>query len=263
MADIRSRDEFGNVGIPHQFTQRVEAEREAIFTGDSPDKYSVDYPVEANQDLKALTVVGFNRWGRLVRAVFAPVVEFASGTMTVQVASLAGDSCTIEGVEYTLSAAPAAANDVDIGADDAATAANLASAINADGMEGAYGDGTVPNPTVTATAVGTVVQLRARQPGAQGNAIALGETNNRIDRNAATLTGGFGGVRPIGILPHSIVTAAGENTTAPVYHAGVFNPDRLVWGDSFGTDDQRKRAFFNAPSPVDILIRKIRANTVT
>ena len=263
MTDLIAQDKFGGAGIPGQSAHTVAPELEAIITGDSPDTYAVDYPVEQNQDLKALAVVGLNRYGRVVPAEYTAFSEHATGTLTVAAAAVQDDTCSIDGVEYTLRNAPANANQVDVGADEDATAANLAAAINADGTDGAYGAGTVQHPTVYAVAIDAVVHLYARQPGVQGNAIALVETNNRIDRSAATLAGGRGGIRAIGILAQDIETGAGERPSMPVYRAGVYNPVRLIWDDSFGSDDQKKNAFAGAPAPTNILIRAIRAYTLS
>lgn len=257
---IRQRDEFGRVGIPSQFSQEVAPAPENLMTGDTPGRAGLDFEVAENQNLETLAVVGLDRHGRLVRATYSPVVEFASGALTLSGNAGGTETVTIDGVVYTFVGGANAAYQVTVGADEDASAANLAAAINASG--GAYGAGTEQHPSVYADAQGPVVHLRARQPGSQGNAIATVEAMASGAFGSGTLTGGFGGVRPIGIIPYPIETAAGENPVHGVWVAGVFNPERLVWDASFGSDRQKRLAFLNAAAPTNIIIRSIRANTL-
>lgn len=85
------------------------------------------------------------------------------------------------------------ANNVLIGADVTAMAANLVAAINAAAGAGTlYGTGTVANASVTATSLAGVVTVTARTPGTAGNAIVIGETltNGAWAGGATTLSGG-------------------------------------------------------------------------
>lgn len=69
------------------------------------------------------------------------------------------------------------ANNVLIGADVTAMAANLASAINAGAGAGTtYGTGTVANAYVTATSALGVLTVTAKTAGSSGNSIAVSET---------------------------------------------------------------------------------------
>jgi len=91
--------------------------------------------------------------------------------------AVANETVTIAGVVYTFKSLAATANDVLIGADNAATAANLAAAINAGAGAGtAYGTGTVANPSVSAAAASNVVTVTARIPGTVGNSLTISET---------------------------------------------------------------------------------------
>ena len=58
---ITNRDMFGHTGIPHRYSDTIEADLEAIFTGDVPARSGIDFPVAPNQSILALTVVGLNR----------------------------------------------------------------------------------------------------------------------------------------------------------------------------------------------------------
>jgi hypothetical protein len=122
----------------------------------------------------------------------APVA--ASGTVSFSAAGSASDTVTIGSTVYTLVAAPADPFDVDIGADAAETASNLAAAINAGAGSGvAYGAGTTAHPDVTATANAGVVTVTANVAGTSGNAIALAKNGDDIAVSGATLSGGTGG----------------------------------------------------------------------
>ena len=118
----------------------------------------------------------------------------ASGTITIGDLPLANDTNTVGSVVYTWkTGAVAAANEVLIGADEAASAANLAAAINAGaGLGVTYGTGTVANPDVTASVAAAVVTVLAKAAGTGGNAIVLEETGAGTTVSGATLTGGSG-----------------------------------------------------------------------
>jgi hypothetical protein len=115
----------------------------------------------------------------------------ATGAITFSAAGTAADTVTIGEQVYTLVATPAAANQVDIGANSAGTAANLSAAINAGAGSGtAYGAGTVANSKVVATVAGSVVTLTAINAGVAANAVATTEAGTGASFAAATLTGG-------------------------------------------------------------------------
>lgn len=118
----------------------------------------------------------------------------ASGTITLDDLPVANDTNTVGSTVYTWKAgAVAGANEVLIGADEAASAANLAAAINAGAGSGAtYGTGTVANPDATATSALAVVTVLAKIAGTTGNAIDLEETGAGTTLSGATLTGGTG-----------------------------------------------------------------------
>lgn len=110
----------------------------------------------------------------------------AVGTITVSDAE-ADESVTVRGVKYV------AGTDFAIGADDDATAANLARAIH-------LRESTSPTGAVTASAVENVVTVRAKEEGTAGNAITLAETGSGFTVSGATLSGGAasGGIRSTG-----------------------------------------------------------------
>jgi hypothetical protein len=121
--------------------------------------------------------------GQLVLTAAAPVA--ASGTITLDDLPSAGDEVSIGGVLYTFAVAVVDPYDVLIGADDDATAANLAASINGDVL------GTPANPLVSASAALNVVTVTALIKGTAGNAIALTEAGD-FTLSGATLAGGTG-----------------------------------------------------------------------
>ncbi len=118
----------------------------------------------------------------------------ATGTLTFTGTGSDGDTITIGTRTYTLRAAPALANDVDIGVDTATTAANLIAAINGGAGSGTlYGAGTQPHSLVTAVTGGVgIVTVSAKTPGTAGNAIATTDSGTGASWASATLTTGSG-----------------------------------------------------------------------
>jgi len=73
-----------------------------------------------------------------------------------------------------------------------------------------------------------------------------------------------GTVQAIGVLVYAADTSAtGTNSdaTSGVYRGGVFNPDMLVWDASYDDDAKKAAAFEGAPSPTQIVVRKIQTFT--
>ena len=117
----------------------------------------------------------------------------ATGTVTFADTGDLNDTVTINGQIYKLVTALAAPNDVLIGGSGAATASNLAAAINAGvGSGTVYGSATVANTAVNATLAGTVINLTAKASGTGGNAITLTKAGTDITVSGATLAGGSG-----------------------------------------------------------------------
>lgn len=129
----------------------------------------------------------------------------ATNVLTFAANPTAGDTCTIGGITYTFVASPAAAYDVDIGADASGSLDNLIAAINGAAGEGTtYGTDTEAHPTVSAAAgAGDTMDLTARTAGTGGNLIGCTETFTNAGNvfTSATLTGGTS----------SIYTAATSN----------------------------------------------------
>ncbi|MDR3474331.1 MAG: hypothetical protein P4M09_21990 [Devosia sp.] len=252
-------------GIPRQWDDTISAVDIALVTGDTPSIVTEDLEVAANQNLPALSVVGFDANGRLVKAT--STVE-ATGALTFSGTGTAADTVTIGTTVYTLAVAPdVTVNEVKIGATAAETAANLAAAVNGgDGAGDLYGSATLPHPDVVASAAGAVVTITAKVGGTAGNSIATTEAGTGTSFGAATLTGGTAtpSSRAIGVLIIAVVTdGSGLYKAAPVYRAGVFNPLALVWDASFSTEAEKLGAFRGAPTPTNIVLRRPKTATVS
>lgn len=190
----------------------------------------------------------------------------ASGTLTMANAVPAdGDTVTINGQAYTFRATPDDPYEVDIGADIAATRANLIAAINgAAGAGTAYGEDTPANPYVYATAGSTgVTNFIARDPGDEGNAITLAKnfaTGANGTVSGATLTGGSDDpdALPYGILAHPVLMSNGQSMSVAFYRGGHWDMDQLVWAAGW-TDAMKAKAFENSRSP-NIFISKKKFN---
>lgn len=124
----------------------------------------------------------------------APSLTSAIATGTVNITGLpvAAETVTIGGQIYTWRAAVGAtANEVKIGADATACAANLAAAINLGAGSGTvYGSATTLNASVTASPAIGVITLTSRLAGTAGNAVTLTEASTNLTVSGATLTGG-------------------------------------------------------------------------
>lgn len=236
-----------------------------LFFGDTPLPVSTYIAnVGPNTNILGWSVVGWagnvpgapivmaNWMGELLGGDGSGLV--ASGALTGSAVGTAGQTFVLGTVTYKLMAAVAAANDVKIGGTSAATAQNIADAINADPdaiAAGTVGPGTVPHPTASASVSGSVVTARANAPGTGGNAIVTTSGATGWAWGGATLAGGTdeggGGIRPIGITTVNIVTGPGVNTTLALFTSGNFNQDALNWDDSFNTGDKKKQAFIDAP----------------
>lgn len=116
----------------------------------------------------------------------------ATGSITLSNAGSDGDTITIGSRTYTLkTAAPSAADEIKIGGSAAATASNIAAAINAGVGSGTlYGAGTTANTDVSAALAGATVNLTALASGTGGNSIALSKSGTGIAVSGSTLSGG-------------------------------------------------------------------------
>lgn len=224
-----------------------------IWTG-KPPSISTMERLDGATDLPIYSVVGRDVDGDLQLASAGAAVK-ASGVLTFSGNAVADETVTIGAKVYTWKAAPAAANEVLVGADAAASAAALIAAINGGAGEGTlFGTDTVPSEEVRASQGGTtsIVEIVALYSGQQGE-VASTETMTNAAFGAATLTGGVGGIQPVGILTRAVVTG---DAKASIWRDGVWNPKALNWGASFTDAESKRTAFEGAPSPTAIIIQE-------
>ena len=112
----------------------------------------------------------------------------ATGVLTFTGIAVADTTVTIGNRTYTWKAVPSADDEITVGANQAASEANLTEAINT-GPQG----GGAAHTQVTAVDGAGIVTLTAVTSGAAGNAIATTETMASASFGAATLTGGNDG----------------------------------------------------------------------
>lgn len=123
----------------------------------------------------------------------------ATGTVTVGGGNAeADDTVTIGTRTYTyktaLSTGPTVANEILIGADATASAANLVAAVmGATGEGSTYSTGTLPHPQVSAANTAGVVTFTSLLLGIPGNSLALAKDGTNLTVSGATLTGGTNG----------------------------------------------------------------------
>jgi hypothetical protein len=71
-------------------------------------------------------------------------------------------------------------------------------------------------------------------------------------------------IQAIGFIMYAIDTtgAAAGDVEIEVIRGGVYNPDLLVWDDTYDNAAKKRSAFRGAPSPTAIIIRKPTTMTV-
>lgn len=252
-------------GIPSQYDDVITAVDIALITGNEPAVLTEDMQYAASQTILAWTAVGLDASNNIIPAT--STVE-ASGALTFSGVGTADDTVTIDGVVYTLKAAPTTvAGQVKIGATAAATAANLAAAINGgDGAGTLYGSLTTAHPSVIASVAGAVLTATARVGGTAGNSIGTTESGTSTAWGASTLAGGTATPtsRAIGITVVDVTTGASGNLkSAPIYRAGCFNPDAIAFHASYTSEAEKINAFRGAPTPTNIILRKPKTMSVT
>lgn len=111
--------------------------------------------------------------------------------------AVAGDTVTVGSQTYTFVAALSTtptANEVLVGATNAASLANLANAVNgASGSGVTYGSPTVANTSASAVATATTVRFTALTPGLTGNSVNTLATGTANTFGSANLSGGLAG----------------------------------------------------------------------
>lgn len=64
-----------------------------------------------------------------------------------------------------------------------------------------------------------------------------------------------GTVQAIGVLLYAITTGVGETDNVPIWRAGCFDRNVLVFDTSYDTDAKKQAAFEGAPSPTQVVLK--------
>ena len=184
------------------------------------------YPVDADE-LQIAAGQNLKR-GALVDAsgvvVGANVVASkASATLTLGMQPSANDTITIGSTTLTFVSSEPSSGEVAIGANLAATIANLIAALPA---------------IVTGSASGTNgILLQAAAAGAAGNLIAISKSSNAIAVSSSTLIGGADAhfnLDVYAVLAEDCDTTGGSAKKAAVYLTGDFNARALHVSEAYG-----------------------------
>ncbi len=151
----------------------------------------------------------------------------AQVTLTGQ--PVAGDQVDVDGQTYTFQTAVAAAGDIKIGANTAATALNLAHAINDVGGTSGVGNdylavGGAANTHASATVLGNTVTLTALTTGTGGNAYTLTtptDTSGFLTISGATFTGGAAAANTPTAVNNDLSTAADAQATLSLINTAI------------------------------------------
>jgi hypothetical protein len=100
---------------------------------------------------------------------------------------------------------------------------------------------------------GFPMEVAAGQALQQFQVLGLNGTGKLVP---ATYAADASGVEAQFVCTQAVAAPAGAGVTVPVFFAGCFNPDALVWDATYDTDAKKANAFMGAPSPTRIMIRK-------
>ena len=90
---------------------------------------------------------------------------------------------------------------------------------------------------------------------AQGQALQMFQVLG-LNGDGKLVPANNGSVKAQFVCTQAVAAPTGTGVTVPVWFTGCFNPDALVWNAAYATDADKANAFFGAPSPTRILIRK-------
>lgn len=209
-----------------------------LFAGDTPQVATDQGQMADGVACSQFQVLMHDAEGKLTPLLTAG--DYATGGYVVGGQPLAAATITVNGEVITFVAAePVADDEVLIGATTAETAQNIRDRINSDPeLYGVTASGTDTTVTLTAIAAGTV-----------GNAITTteGVADAGFTVAGATLTGANAAEDvPSGdatAISCQAVAAATPGAFVPVYVAGCFNHEALVWPAGLATLRTRKLAF--------------------
>jgi len=217
-----------------------------LYAGES-DIVSDQLQAADGQAISQFQVLTLDANGRVIPFVTAG--DFATGTITVSSNPADADTLTLNGVALTFKTAlTGAAHEVLIGGTTTITATNIAAAINADTASFAMDATSSTNVvTVVATAIGTA-----------GNAVTMAKSGTNPTLSAANLAGADAAEdipnRNAIAIAAQAVPATTPGTWLPVFTAGVFNHQALLWPAGLQTLADRKAVFAGTPIGVRQLL---------
>jgi len=164
---------------------------------------------------------------------------FASGTLTASGPITNTETVTLDTKTYTIEASLTDVDgNVQQGADQAETLANLAAAINlGQGAGTKYAASMTVHPSVRAESAANVLTATAKAPGTAGNSIASTELcANALWDNGATLVGGAGSVVQVALTdPSQVPAAANIEQDQPVHLRLTWDTANPVAGARFAS----------------------------
>lgn len=207
-----------------------------LFAGDTPQVATDQGQAADGVAIAQFQVLMHDAEGKVIPLTTAG--DFATGTITLTGQPADGETVTLNGQAIAFEAtAPATATQALIGTTFADTAQNLRDVINSNPE--LYG--------MTASGTAGVVTLTAIAAGTAGNAITTTEAAANLTVGAATLTGANAAEDvPSGnavAVAAQAVPAATPGAWVPVYVAGCFNHEALLWPAGLTTLRTRKAAF--------------------
>jgi hypothetical protein len=219
-----------------------------LFAGDTPQIATDQGQAADGQAIQQFEVLMHTAAGRLVPLSLTG--DYATGTITL-VNPADTETVSVNGQAITfIAAGTPTANQVLIDADDNVTAAAVADVINSD--PDLYG--------ASATVTNNVITLRAIAQGTAGNSVALAEA---VADAGTTVSGAtLAGANATEDVPSGNAIAVAAQAVAavtpgayvPVYVAGCFNHEALVWPAGLSTLRARKMAFEGTPIVVKQLL---------
>lgn len=208
-----------------------------LFAGDTPPVATLQGQAADAQAIQQFEVLMYDAEGKVIP--FTVSDNYAVGGYAVGGQPTATDTITVNGQVITFVASGAAANQVNIGSSTTETATNIREIINSDPEK--YG--------CTASGSGTTVTLTAFAAGTAGNSVGTleGVTSASFTVAASTLLGADASAdtpsnNAVAIAAQA-VAAETPGAFVPIYIAGCFNHEALVWPAGIATLRQRMLAF--------------------
>jgi hypothetical protein len=160
--------------------------------------------------------IGMTNGGVSVLEVLTPTGTAATGNVGIGSNAANGDTVVLNGVTFTAKTSPVNPGDFLIGANAAATLANLWSAV----MASPEGKGTIyiagvnaPTTVVYSVPTPTTLNITYGTTGTAGNSFTLVKTGTAFTVSAATLTGGVNGETATSAVAQTATTSGGSYTT--------------------------------------------------